>query len=210
VDEKPALKKYFFDVIAQEVFELVSEARDDAFPYDFASACNEIEYKRCDGFIPSSENHGGFSIKVFDTVPHIVGSGKYPSSIAAHNQITKMYEYNRTLALEHLGFSKATELTEDQSEKVYDTADEIGADDTIMFEVTVMYAGEERGIHSAYVQVNINWECPYHRSSGAVYRDAAVRMETEECIETKVTWRRNDTGRAKILKAVKAGIAKLF
>ena len=210
VDEQPALKNFLM-LVAEECFELVSSERSDSYPYDFKSACDELEYKSRDGFIASSYNHGGFSIKVFETVPFIVGSGTYPSSKQARAQIEHMEAQNHLYALEALGIKEEQLIDDKLSEQVHDKAYELGSDDTIMFEVSVMYHGTERGVHSATVTVNINWECPYHRSASAFARCVGKGgYETEEFIETEVKWRTNRSGRVKLLKAVKDGIRKLF
>lgn len=210
IDDDKALKG-FIHLIMEEAFELVTDERSDAYPYEFESAFEELEYQRRDGFIPYSENKGGAQITVFETVPLIMGSGSYPASVAAQNQITSGHEDNRELALQDLGLSDKTELTEQQSEALYEKQDVYGADDTIMFQVTVYYHGTERGVHSATVQVLVNWEWPYHRSQSAVSRCLGrASGPTEEFIETTVRWRTNRSGRPKILAAIKNGIKKLF
>jgi hypothetical protein len=210
VDENAALKS-FLHVVAQEAHELVHAERSDSYPYEFEHACDELEYKSRDGFIPNSYNHGGFSIKVFETVDLIQGSGTYPSSTAASDKIREAGELNRKYALEELKLTEEQLTDESLAEKVYEKQSELGQDDTIQFEVTLMYHGTERGIHSATVTVGINWESPYHRSSSAFARCVGRGgYETETFIETEVTWRTNRSGRPKLLKAVKDGIKKLF
>lgn len=200
VDEKPAIKN-FLHLLIEESFELMQDERE-GYPYDFKSACKELEYKSRDGFIPNSYNHGGYSVSIYETIDIITGSGNFPASKKASKEINNAESWNRKFALEELGVKDESVLETDQAlnEKVYDKASEIGAEDTIMFQISIMYHGTERGIHSATVQVIVNWEFPYHRAGSA----------NEDFIETEVTWKTNRAGRVKILKAVKNGIKKLF
>ncbi len=211
IDDDKVIKN-LFEVLAEECFELLSDeaANGEAYPYEFKLAYDAIEYKSRDGFIPNSYNHGGFELTVFSTVPYIVGSGSYPSAVTAQNKINEMYEYNRELALKDLGYEGKAELTDEERDKLCEKTDEYGSDDTIMYQVSVMYHGKENGIHSATVQLVINWECPYHRSSSAFARGVGHKYITEEFVETSITWKANRQFRMKVLKAVKAGIKKLF
>lgn len=200
IDDAPYIKIMLESVI-DKAFELVQDERE-AYPYDLESAKAELEYQSRDGFIPSSHNQGGYRIRVFETVDLISGSGSYPSSDKARKAIEESEETNHQYALKELGIKEEEYATLDEarSEKVWDLKSTMGQDDTIMFEVVVMYHGKERGIHSASVQVVVNFEHQYHRSSSA----------NEDCVETEITWKCNSAGTRKMIKAIKAGIKKLY
>lgn len=179
--------------------ELIQYERE-AYPYEAESAIDELEYTSRDGFIPNSYNHGGFSVKGFETVEQIVGSGSYPASAKAREQIEASSELNYKYALEALNLTDAQLVDQTLAEKVYEKQSEMGQDDTIMFQVVLMYHGVERGVHSATVQVAVNWEHQYHRS----------RSSNEDYIEVKIAWRKHSAGLKNIVKAVKQGVTKLF
>lgn len=200
VDESPYIK-IMLEAVIDKAFELVQDERE-AYPYDLESAKSELEYRSRDGFWANDFNKGGYRIRMFETVDLISGSGTYPASAKASKAIEESEELNHKLALEQLGIKpeEYAELDEAQLEKVWELRSEMGQDDTIMFEVVVMYHGKERGIHKASVQVVINYEHQYHRSSSS----------NEDCVETEVTWKCNSAGTRKMLKAIKAGIKKLY
>lgn len=210
LDENKKIKN-LFEALAEECFELMHSERRDSYPYDFKGAYSEMEYKSRDGFMANPYNKGGFELKVFENVNSIVGSGSMPSSKEANKRIERMDNYNRELALEELGYTeKDLDKDDKKYEELYDKKDEIGSEDTIMFQVNVMYTGYERGAHSAYVQVIVNWECPYHRTSAAVSRDIGQAFVSEDVFEKKIKWKTNRSFRTQVLKHVKNGIKKLF
>lgn len=199
--------KATIDEALENAFEAI-ESCSELYPYAFKDAYSEVEYVRRDGFIPNSFNHGGGEITLFGTVNYMMGSGYMPASKLAAKEVNAAYEYNQKLALEELYPTKTREqLTDDESERVSDRADELGNDDTIMHQVRIMYHGSERGIHSATVQVAINWEFPYHRSSLPAWAGGG---KTEDYIEVEVTWKKHESGVKKLSKAAIDGIKKLF
>jgi hypothetical protein len=207
VDENIELKS-MLDTAMREVFELVGSERSDAYPYNYDDAASELEYYSRDGFIAASHNLGGIRLQVFETIAMIMGSGRMPASKHAAKAIRDGDQTNHELACEEFKIKpeEYTDQPEDIREKITDAAYEAGHEDTIMFEVCVMYHGMNNGIHSATVQTVVNTEYPYHRSRISW----APGIKCEDYIETEITWRSHARGKDKIIKAAKAGINKLF
>jgi len=196
IDDYPELKDMLEEAIndAEELFP------DDSFPYDTKGPITSIECLSRDGFIANNYNKGGFEASSFNDARSIEGSGVHPASERACKAIAEFVESNHEDALKDLGFTAEQELTEEQQEELYEKQDEYGSGDTLMYQVRIMFHGLERGVYSVTVQVAINWEAPYHRS----------KSDFEDYTEVEVAFRKLSNGKAKISKAIKNGVNRLF
>jgi len=213
LEEQPELQS-----IIKEMLEEASENISD----DMHPNLEEIECHSRDGFIRDSENFGGFTATTFDFLSSYWGSGLRYSSKLANKHLDKSVEYSLESAKENFIDQYAAELgaleiNEDQvnyhdlyelkqsylAEKLSEFELESMNDDTIMLQIRVMYNGSENGKHSAEVSSVINWESPYHRSSGAVYRNCGFRMETEDVKVVNIEWKNNTELKTKLAKALK-------
>jgi hypothetical protein len=200
-----------FPAFNEIIRELVEETGRDLHNDQYGCReVEEIEYKSRDGFIPSEANRGGWEYTDFTTVDHVNGSGCFFASKEATKRAKKYYDDAFKECQKQLGMRRFPQ-NEKKREELYEAVTEYLRDETIMLNVRVMYHGvDDKGTHVASVSGVVNWEAPYHRSSGALYRNAGVRMQTEDAHEIEISWKTEKQLRTCLAKALAEVKSKLF
>lgn len=214
-------KKYLMDQPKLDALlkALVQEAADDLAECYEGAEVEPIECISRDGFYAASDNCGGYIYRGFTDVLMIWGSGNYPQSKEARKQIDKQYETNEEYAREDFkeefknvpkdkqNYHDLIELgLENLAERFDERVSENGSEDTIMYEIRILYAGiDENGEHTAYVSAAVNWEGPYHRS----HISWMPGFKCEDSKEVCVTFKGLRDAKEKIKKAL-TKVTKIF
>ena len=188
-----------------------------------------IECKRRDGFIPSSDNLGGIVARQFTDLNHFWGSGETVAHEGANKEIQRQIDNglqcaresffeNNKQNLEAIGITSAEQVSYSD---LYDNQHKVLAEDfsnyeyenlsddssSIMFETRFMYHGQnENGLHSASVSCAVNTEGPYHRSS----IPWAPGVFCEGAKEITITWRTNNGLKRYLKNALKKTSEEVF
>jgi hypothetical protein len=200
-----------FPKLNEIIRELVEEAGKDLHDYQYG--CREAEEIECqsrDGFIPSEANRGGWEYTDYTDVNGVNGSGLFFASAEATKRAKKDYDNAFKECMKQLGMKRFPK-SEKKREELYEAVTEYLRDETIMLNVRVMYHGvDAKGVHVASVSGCVNWEAPYHRTSGAVYRNTGYRMITEDAHEIEIEFKTEKQLRVRLTKALNEVKAKLF
>lgn len=197
--------------------ELVTNAGDE-LDHDVIPGVGALECRSRDGFSASSFNCGGYEVTAFTFVNSVIGSGTWFRSKKANAEIERQYsetcKYAAETLIEEHPELKGTEVNynalyeagkSDLAEKLSELEQDPDGNDSIMLQIRIMYCGvDDDGTHSAYVSAVINWEGPYHRSSGVFARGTGTSGYcTEDFKEVEVTWKNLKEAKSKLKKALK-------
>lgn len=197
------------------------------------NSVEDIECHSRDGFIAYDHNRGGIMIRGFSTLMDVWGSGDFCAHKGAAKEIQRQIDYSFKCLedsvfeefkeeLEKRGMTKADcnyhaidklrnanpddDFYSDVGRYIENGEFEVlgGSENSIMYEVRLMYHGKVDGIHSASVSCAVNTEGPYHRSSIAwapgVFCEGAKEVEfswlTVKELETKLSKALTETSKA--------------
>ncbi len=176
----------------------------DEFDRDFWE-CYKIDDKpeaiECcsrDGFIPYSDNRGGYTLAGFFF--NYYNASEFTGNTQAQDELQKISDYNFECGVEQFLDDNPTlknldvelinyhDLYEMKLGSLAEELDEYCHDDQESYMVTyeVRYQGFENGYHYFLIQSAFNWEYPYHRSSMPAWAGGGSNeVWSSETIETK-------------------------
>lgn len=208
------LKEYFSNLYGPDLFIANSEP-------------DEIEYHSRSGFILSSYNRGGLVLRGFTDIHTHWSTGYRPSHKKAAKEIENQIEYGHSnvresvyeahkdlfdslnIIKDQIDYNLVESLNNDDIMRTFERMEEaylMTSENSIMYEMRVMYHGCEKGIHKASVSAIVNTEGPYHRS----HISWAPNVFCEGVKEVEITWRNESGLKAKLDKAFKQVIKCVF
>lgn len=226
----------YFDELPKETQELVkdlilkaadSRSGPDGYKSD-QDALSSLSCRRVDGFIPASDNLGGFRYQNFCTLMDYWGGGYNVAHKEAKKEIQRQIDYSLKCAADQFKKNKAKELEErkiSSAQVDLNTLFQLGHDDlaeefteyeyenlnddnsSIMHEFRFLFHGvNDEGKFYASVSAAVNTEGPYHRSHIAW----ASGVFCEGAKEIEITWRTDKQLKIALEKALKQCSREIF
>lgn len=172
-----AYKTYLDEIpeLAEVVFEALSGHLRKPEP---------IESRRRDGFIPAGSNHGGYESIGFISHHVCYDTNSVRALEAASNAALQANE----AALEEYDslVDAGKKPDQEREEWIDDFCGNWLQDEDQMLSLRFLYHGQTDGIHSATIDVAINWEAPYFRFGLGMsdYREIEIEFKNENDLKT--------------------------